>query len=461
MGAQAEHNRMTESLPTNTDAERFVLGSVMLEDSFWPAVSASLSPDDFSLEKHRRIYRRMGDMAARGEKIDRITVANELMKHGELESVDGLSYLVSLDDGLPQIPNIDEYIGIVKKKATLRAIIFASQHIANRALRGEDEPEAILAGASSTYLQIAEGCAQSTLVTPAQIIDAAGGIGAYIDRKTRATGISTGYPALDVMTGGLQPGKLYVLAARPAMGKTAFALNIGERVAFPERGESEIVCVFSLEMAKEELLDRLICSRARINTQRFTGGFMSQEEERRAWRSASEIAVEDRIYIDDKANTTDQEIWAKVRKQQARGKVGLVIVDYLQLMLNCKHSERVAAMSSISRNMKLIAKDCKVPVMALSQLSRACETRGSESNPDGYRPVLSDIRESGSIEQDADVVASLIRMEVYLKERPELHGRADLELLKQRGGPIGRIPMTWIAEFVRFEEGEPETERSE
>ena len=441
-------------LPSNVDAERFVLGSILLEDAFFAMAKGALEGNDFSLEKHRRIFKRMGDISERGERIDRITVANELMKFGELESCDGLSYLVSLDDGLPQIPNIDEYIRIVKDKATLRAIVFACQHLAGRAMAGEEQPAEILSGANATLLQLAEGCTQTSLVTPAQMIEEAGGIGAYIDRRNKVKGISTGYPSLDVMTGGLQPGKLYILAARPAQGKTALALNIAERVSVPVNEErvAHITAIFSLEMAKEELLDRLICSRARINTQRFGGGYMSKEEEGRAWKATSEIAVDDRIYIDDKANTSEQEIHAKIRKQQARGPVGLVIVDYIQLMLQCKDSERVAAMSRLSRNMKLIAKDCKVPMLVLSQLSRAVETRGSASNPDGWRPVLSDLRESGSVEQDADVVAAIVRMETYMKDKPELAGLADLELLKQRGGPIGRIPLAWFGEIVRFEE---------
>jgi replicative DNA helicase len=256
------------------------------------------------------------------------------------------------------------------------------------------------------------------------------------------------------MTGGFKPGSLYILAARPGMGKTALALNVAERVAMPRDTEPRIVPVFSLEMSKEELIDRLICSRARVNTKKLDGGWMSAEETARVGRVAGEIAAADSLLIDDKANTNTQEIHAKIRKQQARGPVALVVVDYLQLLINAENDkERVAATSRISRDLKLIAKDCRVPLVALSQLNRKCEERGSSSNPDGYRPMLQDLRESGSIEQDADVVMSLVRLEVYLKENAELRGMADLEILKQRGGPIGRIPLTWVGEIVRFEQG--------
>jgi replicative DNA helicase len=446
-------------LPTNTDAERFVLGSILLDDAQYSAAAARLTPDDFSIEKHGVIFRRMGDVAASGSRIDRITLANCLMTNGELEAVNGLTYLVSLDDGLPRIPNLDSYVRIVRDKSILRKIIFASQKIALRAQQDED-PTAILAGAHSDFLDLAQGCAESTLVTPGGIIQAAGGITAYLDRRSKRTGLSTGYAGLDVMTGGLKPGCLYVLAARPKMGKTALAMNIVERVSFPlptDRRDPKTSAVFSLEMSRGELLDRMICSRSRVNTQRLTGGYMSAEEERAAGHAASEIAADDWLWIEDDARTQTTDIHAKVRRLQANADVALVVVDYLQLMLNCKLAERVAMMSQVSRDCKLIAKDCKVSMLVLSQLSRACETRGSvPGNIDGYRPVPSDIRESGAIEQDADLVMTAFRGEVYVKDHPNLlpdwRGKADLEVILQRSGPTGRIPLTWLAKCVRFEE---------
>lgn len=442
------------SLPCNLDAERFVLGSILLDDLCYPEAAAGLTVDDFSLESHRRTFRRMADVKRAGGTIDRVTVANALMSASELDSVGGLSWLITLDDGIPHIPNIGDYVRIVRDKSTLRKVIEASTRLTEQAQLESAQPDALLAEAGRSFLSLAERGAESTLLAPSAIIEAGGGINVYLDRKNRTTGTPSGYPGIDLYTGGFKPGTLTILAARPAMGKTALALNIAERVAMPSDGEPRIVPVFSLEMSKEELIDRLICSRARVNTKKFDGGWMNAEESARAGRAAGEIAAADSLLIDDKANTNTQEIHAKIRKQQVRGAVALVIVDYLQLLINAANdSERVAATSRISRDLKLIAKDCHVPVVALSQLNRKCEERGSLSNPDGYRPMLQDLRESGSIEQDADIVMALCRLEVYLKERPEFRGVADLELLKQRGGPIGRIPLTWLAEIVRFEQG--------
>ena len=225
-------NTIEKGLPTNVDAERFVLGSIMLDDALYIQAAGELEPDDFSLDKHRRIFRRMGELQERGEKIDRITIANELMKFNELEACDGITYLVSLDDGLPQIPNLDAYIRIVKDKAVLRRIIFASQHMMNRALLGEEEPDEILSGAEETLLKLGEARVKSGLLDPGQILqDYEGGINAFLDPSKRIKGISTGFAKFDELTGGLHGGDLCIVAARPSMGKTALALNIAQHVA--------------------------------------------------------------------------------------------------------------------------------------------------------------------------------------------------------------------------------------
>lgn len=430
-------------LPEHLGAERFVLGSIMLDATHYPVVAGMLAPDDFSLEKHRRIFRAMSDVVSSGEALDRITVANALKRRGELESVDGLSYLISLDDGLPQIPNVEAYVRMVRDKAILRSIVFAAHHLEAAAMAPDAEPAALLAETGTSLLGLAERGAETTLHSAAAIIEAGGGMSAYLDRKAGATGTPSGYGSFDALTGGFKAGGLYVLAARPAMGKSSLAMNIAERVGVD--GES-IVPVFSLEMDKESLVDRMICSRARVNTKRFDGGYMDSDEKRRAWKAAGEIAAEERVLIDDRANTNTQEIHAKIRKQQARGSVGLVIIDYLQLLIDGDDAHRVAAASRISRELKLIAKDCKVPVLALSQLSRVCETRSDK------RPILSDLRETGAIEQDSDLVMMLYREEVYTADREDLRGLAELIVRKHRGGPIGMLPMVWIGEIVRFEE---------
>jgi replicative DNA helicase len=436
---------LDKGLPTNVDAERFVLGSIMLDDAFFIQAAGALESEDFSLEKHRRIFARMAELHERGEKIDRITVANELLRFNELEACDGLSYLVSLDDGLPKIPNLDAYIRIVKDKATLRRIIFASQHLMNRCLMGEEEPEEILAGAEETLLKLGEQRVKTGLVDADSIIQSyEGGIAAFLDPSKRIKGISTGFLKLDEMTGGLHTGDLFILAARPSMGKTAMALNIAQHVALRLR---QPVAVFSLEMSKESLLTRMLCATARIDSQKFRMGYLNQEE-RRKLNSALHELIEAPLYIDDTPGVHLMDMHAKLRRlQQERGKLGLVVVDYLQLMTGRGRFEnRNQEVSAISRGMKLMAKELNVPMMVLSQLSRAVETRQGD-----HRPQLSDLRESGSIEQDADLVGFIFREEVYNRDREDLRGLAELILAKQRNGPIGTVNLVYLHAQTKFE----------
>jgi replicative DNA helicase len=437
-------NSTEKGLPTNVDAERFVLGSILLDDSLYVQAAGTLEPDDFSLEKHRRIFKRMGELQDRGERIDRITVANELMKFNELEACDGLTYLVSLDDGLPQIPNLDSYIRIVKDKAVLRRIIFASQHMMNRCLLGEEEPGEILAGAEETLLKLGDSRVKSGLINPAQILqEYEGGISAFLDPSKRIKGISTGFAKLDEMTGGLHGGDLVIIAARPSMGKTALALNIAQHVALRLK---QTVAIFSLEMSRESLLTRMLCAAARVDSQRFRAGFLSQEERRKLNHSLHEL-VEAPLYIDDTAGLNMMDMHAKLRRVQQEQKIGLVIVDYLQLM-SCpgRQENRNQEVSALSRGMKLLGKELNVPMMVLSQLSRAVETRQGD-----HRPQLSDLRESGSIEQDADLVGFIFREEVYHREREDLRGLAELIVAKQRNGPTGTVNLVFLHAQTKFE----------
>ena len=437
-------NATQKGLPTNVDAERFVLGSIMLDDSLYIQAAGELEPDDFSLDKHRRIFRRMGELQERGETIDRITIANELMKFNELEACDGITYLVSLDDGLPQIPNLDAYIRIVKDKAVLRRIIFASQHMMNRALLGEEEPDEILSGAEETLLKLGEARVKSGLLDPGQILqDYEGGLNAFLDPSKRIKGISTGFAKFDELTGGLHGGDLCIVAARPSMGKTALALNIAQHVALKLK---QTVAVFSLEMSRESLLTRMLCSAARVDSQRFRAGFLTQEERRKLNHALHEL-VEAPLYIDDTPGIHMMDIHAKLRRLQAERKLGLVIVDYLQLMgARGRFENRNQEVSALSRGMKMLAKEMNVPMMVLSQLSRAVETRQGD-----HRPQLSDLRESGSIEQDADVVGFIFREEVYHREREDLRGLAELIIAKQRNGPVGTVNLVFLHAQTKFE----------
>jgi len=437
-----------KGLPSNVYAERLVLGSILLKDSAFINVASALQPDDFSLEKHRRIYQRMFDLSERGERIDRVTLANELMRHGELEACDGLSYLVSLDEGLPEIYNLESYVQIVKDKSLLRGMIFAAQEVVHRCLIEEDTPDRILAAAEDTFLKLGEDRSKESLVTAQQVFETfEGGINAFLDPASRIKGLSTGFLKFDEMTGGLHGGELFILAARPAMGKTALALNVALHVA-TNRANPKAVAVFSLEMSKESLLTRLICSLARVDQQKFRMGYLNQEERRRLSFAATEL-IEAPLFIDDTSGTTVMDINAKLRKLRNQADLGLAVVDYLQLMpapLLGRNSNRTQEVGALSRGMKLMAKDLNIPFLVLSQLSRAPEQR-----PGDHKPQLSDLRESGSIEQDADLVGFIYRPEIYQPEREDLRGLAELIIAKQRNGPTGKVPLVFLREFTKFE----------
>jgi len=437
-------NTVEKGLPVNIDAERFVLGSILLDDSLFIQAAGSLEAEDFSLEKHRRIFRRMRDLQERAERIDRITLANELMKFNELEACDGLSYLVSLDDGLPQLPNIDSYIRIVKDKAVLRRIIVSSQHMIQRCLLDTEAPDEILAGAEETLLRLGESRVRNGLVNPQQILEAyEGGINAFLDPSKRIRGISTGFTKFDELSGGLHAGDLVIVAGRPSMGKTALALNVAQHVALRLK---ETVAIFSLEMSKESLLTRLVCATARVDSQKFRAGYLNQDERRKLSRALHEL-VEAPLYVDDTAGAHLMDMHAKLRRLQSERKLGLVVVDYLQLMSGQGRFEnRNQEVSALSRGMKLLAKELSVPMLVLSQLSRAVENRQGD-----HRPQLSDLRESGSIEQDADVVGFVSRPEVYNRNDESLRNMAELIIAKQRNGPIGTVNLIFLHEMTKFE----------
>jgi len=435
-------------LPSNVYAERMVLGSILLNDAAFVAVASALLADDFSVEKHRKIFRRMLELNEREERIDRVTLANELMKFGELESVDGLSYLVSLDEGLPELYNLDSYVQIVKEKAVLRELIYSSQEIMQRCYMGEESPSGIISAAQTSLLKLSESQTKADLVSARQVFESYdGGINAFLDPSHRESGLHTGFMKFDDMTGGLQGGELFILAARPAMGKTALALNIALHMATHLRNPKG-VAVFSLEMSKESLMTRLICSRARVNQQKFRIGALDREERGRLSLAATDL-FDAPIYIDDTSSTTMMDINAKLRKLRTQTDLGLVVVDYLQLMPTPalgRNSNRTQEVGALSRGMKLLAKDLNVPFMVLSQLSRAPEQRLGD-----HRPQLSDLRESGSIEQDADLVAFIFRPEVYQRDREDLRGQAELILAKQRNGPTGKVPLVFLHEYTKFE----------
>jgi replicative DNA helicase len=433
-------------LPANQDAERFVLGSVLLNQDTYFQVAGAIEPEDFSLESHRRIFARMKDLYDRGEKIDRVTLANELMKQGQIESVGGFSYLVSLDEGLPELSNLDSYIRIVKDKATLRKLIFSAQKLMDRCFIGEEEPDEILASAEESLLKLGEARAGERLESPATVVSKfPGGVNAFLDPSQRVSGLSTGFAKFDEMTGGLHGGELLILAARPSMGKTALALNVAQHVASHPQMRKP-VAVFSLEMSSASLLTRLLCSAARVDQHKFRAGYLNADERRKLQVALADL-TESPLYLDDTAGVNLMDIHSKLRRMQAEHGLSLVVIDYLQLMSSRGRSEnRNQEVSAISRGLKLMAKDLDVPFLVLSQLSRAAETRIGD-----HKPQLSDLRDSGSIEQDADLVMFIFREEVYKRDREDLRGLADLIIAKQRNGPIGSVPLRFLGQFTRFE----------
>jgi len=444
MPATAPGTAFDKTLPANLEAEQFVLGSILLSDTVFPQVAGLLAPEDFQLEKHRRIFQRMLDLYERSEGIEYLTLANELMKHSQLESVDGVAYLSALTEGLPRFENIDSYARIVKDKSMLRRLIFTSQTIIGDCIQSPEEADDVLARAEDLILGIGDARVRGGLENPRQVIEAfPGGVNAFLDPSKRLRGLSTGLTKFDEMTTGLQPSELIVIAARPSMGKTALALNIAQHVAVKQ---GKPAAVFSLEMSKASLLSRLLCGQARVDSHHFRGGYLSQEERRRLAAGLQQL-IHSPLYIDDSAGSHLMEMHAKCRRLKHEHGLALVVIDYIQLMSGKnKYENRNQEISAISRGLKQLAKELDVPVIALSQLSRAPEVRTGD-----HRPQLSDLRESGAIEQDADLVAFIYREEVYKPDREDLHGRAELLVAKQRNGPTGKVELAFLHKYTRFE----------
>jgi len=444
--ATTDYN-IASSLPANVEAERSILGAILLDNLAYNQAAEHLRPDDFSLDSHRRIYSRMVDLAESSRPIDMITLIEELERRKELEAIGDVGYVSGLVDGVPDRPSIEHYIRIVRDKALLRGLIHAANAAIAKAADQSDPAEDILNEAEATIFQLSEKRIGRGFIGVQEIIKELGGIDALLQRGQRITGLETYYSELDEKTSGLQPSDLVILAARPSMGKTSFAMNIAENAAIHG---SKVVGVFSLEMSKEALLQRMLCSVARVDAHKFRTGSLWQDDTRKIQQAIEQLAHAP-IFVDDTPGISISEMRAKARRLvQSQGKLDLLIVDYLQLMSGGggrRYENRTQEVSAISRGLKGLAKELRVPVIALSQLSRAPETRGSGD----HRPQLSDLRESGSIEQDADLVMFIVREEVYKPDDPELEGRAEIIIAKQRNGPIGRINLAFIKRSTRFE----------
>jgi len=434
------------TLPANVEAERSILGAIMLDNLAFNQADEHLKPDDFSLDSHRRIYSRMVDLAESSRPIDIITLVEELDRNKELQSVGDAGYVSSLLDGVPDRPSIEHYVKIVRDKALLRGLIHTANTAIARAAEQSDLAEDILNDTEAAIFGLSEKRIGRGFLGITEIVrDSFGSIDALLQRGQRITGLATHYTDLDEMTSGLQKSDLVILAARPSMGKTAFVMNIAENAAIEDK---KVVGIFSLEMSREALLLRLLCSRARVDSHKMRTGSLWRDDMTKVSHAMEELASSP-IFIDDTPGVSLSEMRAKARRlKQSQGALDLIIVDYLQLMSGGakRFENRTQEVSSISRGLKALAKELQVPVIALSQLSRAPEARGGD-----HRPQLADLRESGSIEQDADLVMFIFREEVYKQDDPDLQGRAEIIIAKQRNGPIGRVKMAFIKNSTRFE----------
>src|SRR5438874_6741197 len=438
---------LASSLPANVEAERSILGAILLDNFAYNQAAEHLRPEDFSLDSHRRIYTRMVDLAESSRPIDMITLVEELDRRKELEAIGDVGYISGLVDGVPDRPSIEHYIKIVRDKALLRGLI----HVANAAIvrAGEqgDAAEEILNDAEAQIFQLSEKRIGRGFMGVQEIIkESFGSIDALLQRGRRITGLETHYADLDELTSGFQKSDLIIVAARPSMGKTSFAMNIAENATIVD---AKTVAVFSLEMSKEALLQRMLCSVARVDSHKFRTGSLWQDDMRKIAQAVEKLSQAP-MFIDDTPGITVSEMRAKSRRLlPSKGALDLVLVDYLQLMSGGgkRYENRTQEVSAISRGLKALAKELQVPVVALSQLSRAPESRGSGD----HRPRLADLRESGSIEQDADLVAFIFREEVYKPDDPDLDGIAELIIRKQRNGPTGTVKLAFLKSSTRFE----------
>jgi replicative DNA helicase len=441
-------------LPANIDAEKTILGAILLDNAAHSEAAEKLEPDDFSLDSHRRIFLRMTELMNEQRAVDIVTLSHELSRYKEIESVGGVAYLASLTEGLPFRPVIEDYIRIVKDKSLLRKLMsICSLAIARAADQSETALE-VIGAAETQLLEVSEKGVTGGLEALDKIVAGSfGSIDNLYKNSRSVTGLATHFTALDEMTSGLQKGELIIIAARPSMGKTALAINIAQNAAVTSQAT---VAVFSLEMNKESLLRRMLASQAWVDQRKLQTGFLGREDQERL-QGALEALVESRIFIDDTAGISLAEMRAKARRlKQNAGGLDLVVVDYLQLMSATlpsaggkRYENRTQEVSAISRGLKALAKELNVPVVALSQLSRASERRG-----DDKRPMLSDLRESGSIEQDADVVMFIHRESYYNRDEEmsqEDRAKSEIILSKQRNGPTGVVHLNFVSRFTRFD----------
>lgn len=427
--------------PQNIEAEQSVLASVLLENETLSSVAEILVPDDFYKNSHKKIYQSMLDLYSKGEPIDLITLTEQLGKKEILEDVGGASYLSSIVNQVPTSANIKYHSKIVKEKSILRNLIRAATEIVSMTYDEGIAVNDLLDRAETNIFSISEKMVKGTLVHVKDVLkDTIELVDKLYNRKELITGLPTGFLDLDALTTGFHPGELIVVGARPGMGKTSFCLNIASYVGIHTRVP---VAIFSLEMSRELIVLRMVCSEAEVDSKSVRSGYHTKEDYRKLVNAAGRLA-ETPIFIDDAFNSV-LEIRAKARRLKAEHGLGLIIVDYLQLMRGeSSYTAREQVISDISRSFKALSKDLRVPVILISQLNRSCEMRGDDKHP-----IIADLRESGAIEQDADTILFLYRGDYY-KARDAEEGVTDLDIAKQRNGPTKRIKLSFVDKLTKF-----------
>jgi replicative DNA helicase len=439
---------LEKPLPNNLDAERSVLGAILLDNNALNTAIENLRAEDFFLDQHRRVFTQMIALGEAQQAIDLITLTEELHRRGDLEASGGAPYLASLADGMPKVSNVEHYARIVKEKAMLRNLIHTTHNIQQRAFEGEDGADMILDNAESSIFLLAEDRVKAGLIPVKDIVrDNFERLEKIFKEGKSITGIPTGYVELDKLTSGLQPSELLILAARPSQGKTALALNLAENIAIRA---GQPVAIFSLEMSKESLLQRLVASVAQIDAHKFRTGHLSRTD----WTGMTDALgtiSNAPLWVDDAGSVSVLEIGAKARRLKRDKGLSLLIVDYLQLITaRGRFGNRQEEVASISRGLKGLAKELQIPVLVLSQLTRAPER-------DERGPQLSDLRESGAIEQDADVVMFIYRPHFFKAgASPEEREETELRIAKQRNGPTDNVKFVFRSRLTRFEEAAPD-----
>jgi replicative DNA helicase len=447
------HSDMRKLPPQSIEAEMSILGGILVDNEAINRALEILTPEDLYRESHRKIMRAMIELNEKGEPCDLITMTTILKKKGELEEVGGGAYLATLVDFVPMAANIYYYCKIVKEKCITRKLISAATDIVSKGFEDKVDVEELLDVAQKIIFEISENKIRPAYYQVCDILkDTIKAIEILYEKKEMVTGVPSGYFDLDKITTGFHAGELIVIAGRPAMGKTTFAMNVAEYAAI-DSNKPCAAAIFSLEMPKEQLVERLLCSLARVDLGRLRTGHMVENDWPKLLKAAGKLH-DAKIFLDDTPSISVMELRSKARRLKAEHDIGIIVIDYLQLMRGGPNPEsRQQEISEISRSLKALAKELNIPVIALSQLNRSLEQRTDK------RPMMSDLRESGAIEQDSDIIMFVYRGEVYEKDNEDLKGKAEIIIGKHRSGPIGTVHLTFRGEYTRFENQSPRDDR--